>query len=134
VHRFDAEWPQLWVVEWRSAVAAACLAMGVGAVFAARGLQLALANPVLLFLAAISYNVYLFHPGIAHGLLVAHLPAYATADPHNDPVWQISYWLVAIPATIVVAAAITFGFERPLLRLRRPTSRAVAPRPATERV
>jgi peptidoglycan/LPS O-acetylase OafA/YrhL len=119
-HRYDPEWPQLWVVEWRSALALVCLATAVGAVFAARRLQLALANPVLLFLAIISYNLYLFHPGIAHALLVAGIPPHATADPHADRTWQLAYWLIAIPAMLIVASAITYGFERPLLRLRAP--------------
>ncbi|HTD36377.1 MAG TPA: acyltransferase [Candidatus Limnocylindrales bacterium] len=119
-HRYDPEWPQLWVVQWRSALALVCLAAAVGAVFAARRLQLALANPVLLFLAVISYNLYLFHPGVAHGLLVAGIPPHATADPHDDRTWQLVYWLVAIPAMLIVASAITYGFERPLLRLRAP--------------
>jgi peptidoglycan/LPS O-acetylase OafA/YrhL len=132
-HRYDPEWPQLWVVEWRSALALVCLAIAVGAVFAARRLQLALANPVLLFLALISYDLYLFHPGIAHGLLVAGVPPHATADPHDDRTWQHVYWLVAIPAMLIAATAITYGFERPLLRLRPPRLHRVrTPRAAPE--
>jgi peptidoglycan/LPS O-acetylase OafA/YrhL len=131
-HRYDPEWPQLWVVQWRSAIALACLAMAVGAVFAARGLQLALANPVLLFLALISYHLYLWHPGVAHAFVVLNFPPHATADAHEDRVWQIAYWFVAIPAALAVSTAITYLFERPLLRLRRPGLRGARTRPAAE--
>ena len=74
----------------------------------------------------------MFHPGIAHGLLVAHLPRPVTADQHDDPTWMWIYWLVAIPAMLVVAAIVTYGFERPLLRLRWSSLRRTA-RPVAER-
>ena len=137
-HRSDHEWPQLWSVEWRSALAVACLAAGLGSLFAVRGFQLVLANRVLLFLAAISYNLYLFHQPIARALVQHHLPPYATADPHDDPQWKIVYWLVAVPAAVAVSALITYGVEQPILRLGkrrrelRPTPIPIAPETVAE--
>jgi peptidoglycan/LPS O-acetylase OafA/YrhL len=137
-HRGDAEWPQLWSVEWRSALALACLAAGLGSLFALRGFQLVLANRMLLFLAAISYNLYLWHQPIARALVEHHLPPYATADPHDDPQWKLVYWAVAVPAVIAVSALITYGVEQPILRLGkrrrelRPTPIPIAPETVAE--
>jgi peptidoglycan/LPS O-acetylase OafA/YrhL len=115
-HRFDKEWPQLWVVEWRSTVALACLAIGLGSLFAVRGYQRALANPVLLFLAAISYNLYLWHQPLALILVKLHVPPYASADPHGDTRWMLAFGFVAAPVALGVSAALTYGFEQPILR------------------
>jgi peptidoglycan/LPS O-acetylase OafA/YrhL len=120
-HRFDREWPQLWAVQWRSAVALACLATALGSLFAVRAYQLALANPVLLFLAAISYNLYLWHQPLTRLLVQIHFPPYA-GDQHQDARWMLAIWFVALPLALGVSTLITYGFEQPLLRLgaRRP--------------
>ncbi|HEY0396677.1 MAG TPA: acyltransferase [Candidatus Elarobacter sp.] len=137
-HRYDKEWPNLWAVEWRSAVALACLAIGLGSLFAVRGYQRVLANRALLFLAAISYNMYLWHQAVARVLLTHHVPPYATADPHDDTHWMIVFWFVAIPAVLAVSALVTFGFEQPILRLGkrrrelRPTVMPIAPETVAE--
>ncbi len=125
--RFDQEWPQLWSVQWRSAAALACLAMALGSLFAVRGFQRALANPVLLFLAAISYNLYLWHQPIARVLLQWRLPPFAGADPHGDRVWMMTFWFVAVPAALTFSALVTYAFEQPILRLGK---RLRAPRAA----
>ena len=131
-HRSDKEWPQLWMVHWRSGYALACLAAGLGSLFAVRGFQLVLANRVLLFMAAISYNLYLWHQPLARELQKLRIPPYATADPHGDPHWMLVFNFVALPVAIGVAALITYGFEQPLLRLGkrrrelRPTAMPIA--------
>ncbi|HEY0614880.1 MAG TPA: acyltransferase [Candidatus Elarobacter sp.] len=137
-HRFDPGWPQLWVVEWRSAVALACLAIGLGSLFAFRAYQVVLANRALLFLAAISYNLYLWHQPVARVLLNLHLPPYATADVHDDRHWMVAYWFVAIPVALAVSAGLTFAFEQPILnagkrrRAMRPTPMPIAPETVAE--
>jgi peptidoglycan/LPS O-acetylase OafA/YrhL len=118
-HRFDKEWPGLWTVQWRSGLALACFAAGLGSLFAVRGFQLTLANPALLFLAAISYNLYLWHQAIANMLVHLRLPPYAGADRHNDAHWMLAYGFVASAVALVVAVLVTYGFEQPILRLSR---------------
>jgi peptidoglycan/LPS O-acetylase OafA/YrhL len=131
-HRSDKEWPQLWMVHWRSGYALAAAAAGLGSLFAVRGFQLVLANRVLLFMAAISYNLYLWHQPLARELQKLHLPPYATADPHGDPHWMLVFNFVALPVAIAVSALITYGFEQPILRLGkrrrelRPTAMPIA--------
>jgi peptidoglycan/LPS O-acetylase OafA/YrhL len=138
VHRTDVEWPQAWAMQWRSAFAVACLAAGLGSLFAVRGFQLILANRVLLFMAAISYNLYLWHQPIANFLVKVHFPPYATPDKHDDPHWMLAYPLVALPIALGVSALITYAFEQPILRLGRrrpelrPTVMPVAPETVIE--
>jgi peptidoglycan/LPS O-acetylase OafA/YrhL len=137
-HRFDKEWPQLWVVEWRSAVALACLAIGLGSLFAVRGYQRVLANPILLFLAAISYNLYLWHQPLALLLVKFRLPPYAGTDQHADAHWMLAYGFVAVPLVLAVSAVLTYGFEQPILRWGnrrpslRPTPMPIAPETVAE--
>ncbi len=137
-HRIDHEWPQTWAMQWRSAVAVASLAAGLGSLFAWRGFQLVLANRVLLFLAAISYNLYLWHQPIANVLVKWHFPPYATPDKHDDPHWMLLYPLVALPLALGVSALITYAFEQPILRLGRrrpellPTVIPIAPETVIE--
>jgi len=122
-HRFDREWAQPWKVEWDTALAVTFLAMGLGALFAARPLQRALANPLLLFLAAISYNLYLWHLPIVKTLIAHRIPPAATADPHDDRLWMLAFEFVAIPIALAFAAGITYGFERPILRWAKRVER-----------
>ena len=129
IHRFDPEWPQLWAVQWRSPLALASLAIALGSLFSARAMQRVIANPVLLFLAAISYNLYLWHQPLARMLLKFDLPPIATIDPHDDHLWQVTFWLVALPAAVAVSALITYAFERPILRLGKRLRAPHAPVP-----
>jgi peptidoglycan/LPS O-acetylase OafA/YrhL len=115
-HRYNVDWPHQQDIFLRPVLAMACLAAGLGSLFAVRSFQRVLANRVLLFLAAISYNLYLWHQPIARELLKFHLPPFAGADPHDDHVWQIAFWFVAIPVALGASALITYGFERPILR------------------
>ncbi len=123
------EWPEPWKVQHRSLVALAISAVALGSLFATRWLRLVLANRLLLFLAAISYNLYLWHFPITRELLQRRLTPYAGADPHNDHVWQVASWFIFVPVSVVLSALLTYGFEQPILRWRRRPSRAIVPAP-----
>jgi peptidoglycan/LPS O-acetylase OafA/YrhL len=135
-HRGDAPWPETWKIEWRSVLALVYLAIALGSLFAVRAYQRVLANRVLLFLAAISYNLYLWHQPLARMLHKLRLPPYATVDPHDDRHWMFVFAFVALPLALGVAALLTYGFEQPILRLgrRRRTARPTAAPIAAEAV
>lgn len=115
------EWSTVWQIHNRTFVGAAFALMGLGSLLALPVWQRIIANPVLLFFAVISYNLYLYHQVFSRELLAWHIPPYRGADPHLDPHWQVTYTIVAIGFTIAQAAIVTYAFERPLLALKRRT-------------
>ena len=106
--------------------------IGLSSLFALPLWHAALANPALVFLGAISYNLYLWHQVVARYWRDLGWPRPLTERPQDDPHWALVYTLIVIPITIAVATLVTFGFERPLLRWRPPAF-TWRPRPATER-
>lgn len=112
------QWSTVWQIVNRTWIGFAFAAVALGALFAGRFAGAVLANPLLLFLGVVSYNLYLFHQVIARLMVTWHIPPYATANPHDDPHWQLAYTWAAFALTIAQAALVTYAFERPLLRLR----------------
>jgi peptidoglycan/LPS O-acetylase OafA/YrhL len=121
-YRFYDQWSSVWQIDHRPLLGLAFSLMALGSLFSPRWWQIVLDNRPLRFLAAISYNLYLYHQLIAREMLWQHLPPY-NGDPHYDPQWQIRYSEAAFVVTVGFAAAVTYGFERPLLRLRYPRRR-----------
>jgi len=123
------QWSAVWQIDKRSWLAVTFAAIAIASLWSPMWWQMLLANPLFRFLALISYNLYLYHQMIARELLSRHVPPFA-GDPHFDAAWQYGYTIVAVTAAIAFSALVTFGFERPLLRLRPfPSARtAVADR------
>ncbi|HEY8315166.1 MAG TPA: acyltransferase [Candidatus Baltobacteraceae bacterium] len=111
------QWSTVWQFVNRTWIGVAFAIIALGSLFAAPAWKRALANPVLLFFAAISYNLYLYHQPLARELLWHHIPPYATANEHGDPHWQVLFTWIAFGVTIAQAALVTYVFERPLLRV-----------------
>lgn len=100
----------------RLPLAVALLALTLGSCLAPPLFARLVANPALVFLSGVSYNLYLWHQVIARALLDRHLPPFRTADPHDDFRWQIAYTALAWGASIAVAAVLTRLVETPFLR------------------
>lgn len=126
--RMTDQWSTVWQIHNRTLVAAAFVLMGLGSLLALPLWQRLLANPPLLFFAAISYNLYLYHQPLARLLLKWHIPPYAGSDQHADPHWEVTYTVVAAGATIAQATLVTYLFERPLLRMPMERWRALMSR------
>lgn len=118
-YRFFDQWAGVWQIDRRPLLGAAFAAIALGFLISPRWWQVLLDNLALRFVAAISYNLYLYHQLVAREMLLHHIPPY-TGDPHYDQEWQISYTKAAFAITIAQAALVTYCFERPLLRLRPP--------------
>jgi peptidoglycan/LPS O-acetylase OafA/YrhL len=120
------QWAGVWQIDRRPLLGAAFLIVALGSLASPRWWQILLDNPPLRFLATISYNLYLYHQLIARELFWHQIPAYA-GDPHQDRTWQERYTACAFAITIAQAALVTYGFERPLLRLRLPARSSSGP-------
>ena len=112
------DYAEHWQVWNRFPFGVALLVATVGSIAAFPLWHKIVANPLLVFLSVISYNAYIWHQLVARALLSAHVPNPATPDPHGDTNWQIIALPLYLLAGIAVASALTYGFERPLLRMR----------------
>ena len=75
-----------------------------------------LANRITVFLAAISYNLYLWHQVIFLYMLKHRIPPPSTPDPHYDNYWKWVYCAAGLAVVIGVSTFITYAIERPLLK------------------
>lgn len=76
-----------------------------------------LANPILLFFAVISYNLYLYHVILAASMMYRlKLPHYTTIEPRSDPIWQMTFTTVAFIVVVAFSTLVTYAIERPILK------------------
>ena len=76
------------------------------------------ANPVTRFVSAVSLQFYIWHQTIAVWLLQYRVIPSACENPNweGDAVWQMRYTIACFAVSLAVAAALTYGFERPVTR------------------
>lgn len=91
----------------------------LGASLGLGGIRLALGNRLTALLAALSYQVYLWHQMVALQLKHWGLPKSVNQNPHmvGERSWQVAYVLLALGLTLLLAAASHYLLERPLQRL-----------------
>jgi peptidoglycan/LPS O-acetylase OafA/YrhL len=112
-------WPMGWWPVGRPAMNVAFAVLTLGTLFAVPFWQRIVANPVLVALSFVSYNLYIWHQMIAQGLVNAKIPGWTTPDQHGDPAWQVAFTIEAFALGLLVAWLVTVLLEQPLLR-RRP--------------
>ncbi len=88
----------------------------LGAVFGLGGIRLLLGNKVTAWLAAISYQVYMWHQVIALQLRKWGIPKSVSPQPHmvGETAWQVGYIALVMLLTLLISTAITYLIERPL--------------------
>ena len=92
-----------------------CAACGLPA------LRFALGNRIMRVLSDISFQFYIYHQLLAVRLKSWGFPPSASASPWmDDAQWQFNYTICCFLGGLLLAALITYLFERPLARrLRR---------------
>lgn len=117
-YRFSDQWAGVWQVNNRPLLGGAFAVIAFGWLVSPRWWQILLDNLPLRFLAAISYNLYLYHQLVARELFAHKIPPYS-GDPHyEDPAWQIRFTQLACALNVALATLVTYCFERPLLKVR----------------
>jgi peptidoglycan/LPS O-acetylase OafA/YrhL len=117
-HRGEPNWGVEWKLYSRPELVFAFVPATLGSLFAFPAWQRVLANPFLVFLSYISYNLYMWHQALAWKLQDWRLPGWVGSDPHADHAWPLPFTLLAFAFAIVVAWLLTTLVERPLLRGR----------------
>ena len=93
---------------------------------APEGLARAVGNPLTRCLSDISFNFYMWHQFLALRWKDWHIPPYASELPNQayEQPWQTIYTLVCFLFAAIIAAGLTYFWEKPMqrlgLRLTRP--------------
>jgi peptidoglycan/LPS O-acetylase OafA/YrhL len=104
-----------WLLGNRTLFALAGATFGLASCLAAGWWRRIVANPALLFLGIVSYNLYLWHTLVLIWMWRHDVPHAATPNPHDDPQWKLAYIAAGWTASLAIATAITYFYERPLL-------------------
>jgi peptidoglycan/LPS O-acetylase OafA/YrhL len=89
--------------DYRFAIGPLCIALALPTFFAAERWRTIVASRALVFLSAVSYNLYLWHLEITVWVHALGLPPLLTIA-------------LALPLALALAALITYRFERPILQ------------------
>ncbi len=90
----------------------------IGASLGLGGVRLFLGNRVTGWLAAVSFQFYMWHTVVALQLKKWRIPSSVSGNPHmtGERGWQVPYVLLSLGLTLAVSALITFLIEQPLAR------------------
>jgi peptidoglycan/LPS O-acetylase OafA/YrhL len=124
VAEVNARSPVVEFVGSQSLEAVVFLVLTLGSLFAFSGWVSALANPALLWLAAISYNLYLWHQAV--GVEIARF--VGGRSQIVPPALYLPFLGASIALSLLIAMATTAWIERPLLEVGRRFARRVAER------
>ena len=100
----------------RFSLAAALTVLIVSLSFSLRQVRFLFSNRVMRFFAAISFQFYMYHQGLAVIIKeMRWIPSISDVPNQvGEQPWQILYTLTCFAVPIVLGAALTWGFEKPL--------------------
>lgn len=98
----------------------------VSSAFSLACMRFLLGNSLMRFLSAISFQFYMYHQVLAVKIKEWKILPSTSDTPWSapDPHWQLWYTVLCFVGAIVLAALITYLFERPLARLLRRKTKA----------
>lgn len=121
---------QVWQLTRRFWLSLAFCGFILSAALSAKWFRWLFSNAVMRFLAAISYNLYIWHQWLAVRFVEWRIPFWSGETRPNvagDTAWQWQYTLLAVLASLAVAAIVTYCFEKPIAkRLLKSKKNAVS--------
>ena len=115
---------QLWQLTHRFSLAFVFLGFILSTAFSLGFWRFLFSNKLMVFLAAISYNLYIWHQWLAVFIKYdLRLPVWTGDEPPNQwgtpegRIWRWKYALIITVASIAVAALITYLYEKPMADL-----------------
>jgi peptidoglycan/LPS O-acetylase OafA/YrhL len=109
---------QSWQCDHRLVVGFTIAALTLGSLFALPAWRAIVANPVLVWFSTISYNLYLWHEAIIEQCSHTGFPCSGITNPWQvDRNWGFDFFAIYVGVSVAIATVITYGFERPLLKL-----------------
>jgi peptidoglycan/LPS O-acetylase OafA/YrhL len=117
--QYDTGGREIWGLAGRTAFGAVCAGLIATSCLGAAWWRALIANPVLVFLSIVSYNLYLWHTLVALWLIHHHLPPSALAIAHDDPAWRPWFVATSLGVSLAIATVLTYFVERPLIAAGR---------------
>lgn len=108
---------QQWQVKYRFVLSLVFLLILFGILMAQHFFRYLLGNPIMKFLAGISFNLYIWHQYIAVRLKEFRIPYWEGSTPPNqlgDKPWMWKYLLLCIVLSLLAALLTTYLIEKPL--------------------
>ncbi len=109
-----------WQVDFRYLLSFYYLAIILSTIFAFRCFRFFFNNRIMRFLAAISYNLYIYHQFIGTELKANKIPYWAGEELPNiagNEKWKVEYTLVVIAVSLIVGVITTYLIEKPANKL-----------------
>jgi peptidoglycan/LPS O-acetylase OafA/YrhL len=113
---------QMWQVQNRFALSLVFVMLIIGAAFSFKWFRWLFGNPVMRFLSAISFNLYIWHQTVAVKLKEWKIPFWDVAEGELPQAvmgtkWQVKYFFISLFVSIIIAVLITYLFEKPIDKL-----------------
>lgn len=116
-HRWEEQFASWWLVHNGTFYAMALSVLCLGSLFALPVWRVVLANRIFVFLAVISYNLYLWHQVVFRWVATWPFIPHAPGVTRGDPTWAWLVTLCGLALAVGVATLVTYAIERPLLRM-----------------
>ena len=115
--RWETDFSDFWLIRNGTYYAVAIGMVAMGSLLAPRFWHKIIANPLLVFLAVVSYNMYLWHQIVFRWVATWPFIPNPSGVTRGDPTWAWITTVCGFAIALAIASFVTFAIERPLLRM-----------------
>jgi len=115
--RWETDFSDFWLIRNGTYYAVAIGMVAIGSLFAPPFWHKIIGNRVLVFLAVISYNMYLWHQVVFRWVATWPFIPHPQGVTRGDPTWAWITTLCGLGIALGIASLVTYAIERPLLRM-----------------